>query len=477
MANASYDVVVVGTGPGGYETAIRAAQLGYTTAVVEKNKLGGVCLNIGCIPTKALIKSASVVADAKHAETYGLSGTLTPDFPRVIAYSRGVANKMNKGVEYLMKKNKITVHYGAATITGKGTLSIAPSTDMDGKQIGEATTLTAKTIIIATGARAREIPPLPVDGTRVITYKEAMTQTERPKRLVVVGAGAIGVEFAYVYHYMGTEVTIVEVQDRLVPVEDADVSKELEKAYKKMGIKVMTKAQVQGVDGELGNLTVRVKTAKGDETIACDQVLSAVGVIGNTENIGLETVGIKAERGEIQIDEWGFTGVEGFYAIGDVAGAPWLAHKASHEGISCIEHIAVKDGKYDGHPHPLNKAQIPGCTYCEPQIGSIGLTEAKAKEEGREILVGKFPFSASGKASAIGHTEGFVKIILDKRYGEILGAHIVGPEATELITEVVAAMAAEATGETLMDAIHPHPTLSEAVMEAVKVAYGRPMNI
>ena len=477
MANASYDVVVVGTGPGGYETAIRASQLGYTTAVIEKNKLGGVCLNIGCIPTKALLKSAELVADANNAESYGLSGTLTPDFPRVIARSRGVAAKMNKGVEYLMKKNKITVHFGAATITGPGTLAVEPSTDMDGKAIGEPMTVTGRHIIVATGARAREIPPLPVDGRRIITYKEAMTQTEKPKRLVVVGAGAIGVEFAYVYHFMGTEVTVVEVQDRLVPVEDADVSKELEKAYKKMGVKIMTGSQVQGVEGEYGALRVRVKTAKGEQVIECDQVLSAVGVVGNVENIGLETVGIRAERGDVQIDAWGFTGVPGFFAIGDVTGAPWLAHKASHEGIACIEHIAAGEGKFEGHPHPLNKSAIPGCTYCQPQIGSVGLTEAKAREEGREIKVGVFPFSASGKASAIGHTGGFVKIILDARYGEILGAHIVGPEATELITEIVAAMAAEATGETLMEAIHPHPTLSEAVVEAVRVAYGIPMNI
>ncbi len=471
MANASYDVVVIGTGPGGYETAIRSAQLGFKTAVIEKNKLGGVCLNIGCIPTKALLKSAEVMAYASHFEEYGLTGQAKADFAKVIERSRGVADKMNKGVAYLMKKNKIDVIMGHATLEGKGQISVKPSETMDGEQVGENTTVQAKHIIVATGARAREIPPLPVDGKKVITYKEAMLQKTPPKRLVVVGAGAIGVEFAYFYHHMGTEVTIIEVMDRLVPVEDADVSKELEKAYKKMGVKLMTGAQVQGVDTKGKAVKVQVKTKKGEETIECDQVLSAVGVVGNVENIGLEKLGIKTDRGSIVVDEFGRTNVEGIYAIGDVAGAPWLAHKASHEGIVCVEKIAGKD------PHPLDKRNIPGCTYCNPQIGSVGYTEAAAKEAGYDIKVGKFPFSANGKASAIGHMEGFVKVIYDAKYGEFLGCHIIGAEATEMIAEAVTARTLETTAHEIMEAIHPHPTLSEAVMEATKVAYGIPMNI
>ena len=478
MANASYDVVVIGTGPGGYETAIRSAQLGYKTAVIEKNKLGGVCLNIGCIPTKALIQSAQLVADTAHAAEYGLDGpALTPVFEKVIARSRGVAAKMNKGVEYLMKKNKIDVVMGEATLEAPGRIAVKPSVDMDGNAVGTATTVEARHVIVATGARAREIPPLPVDGKRIVAYKEAMTQTERPQRLVIVGAGAIGVEFAYVYHHMGTQVTLIEVMDRLVPVEDAEVSKELEKSYKKLGIAVMTNAQVQGVEGEYGALRVKVKTKKGEETVACDQVLSAVGVTGNVEGLGLEALGVTVEKGSILTDEWSRTGVAGVYAIGDVAGAPWLAHKASHEGILCVEHIAVEEGKAPLHLKPLDKGNIPGCTYCQPQIGSVGLTEAKAKEFGYEIKVGKFPFSASGKASAIGHTEGFVKVIYDAKYGELLGCHIVGSEATELIIEAVLAREAELTAHEVMEAVHPHPTLSEAVMEATKVAYGIPMNI
>ncbi len=471
MANPQYDVVVIGTGPGGYETAIRSAQLGFKTAVVEKNKLGGVCLNIGCIPTKALLKSAELMDYASHFEAYGLTGQAKANFDKVIERSRGVADKMNKGVAYLMKKNKIDVVMGHATLEGNGQIDIQPSETMDGEKVGEAKKISAKHIIVATGARAREIPPLPVDGKKVITYKEAMLQKTPPKRLVVVGAGAIGVEFAYFYHHMGTEVTIIEVMDRLVPVEDAEVSKELEKAYKKMGVTLMMNAQVQGVDTKGKTVKVQVKTKKGDETIECDQVLSAVGVVGNVENIGLEKLGIKTDRGSIVVDEFGRTGVEGIYAIGDVAGAPWLAHKASHEGIICIEKIAGKD------PHPLDKLNIPGCTYCNPQIASVGYTEKAAKEAGYEIKVGKFPFSANGKASAIGHTEGFVKVIYDAKYGEFLGCHIVGPEATEMIAEAVTARTLETTAHEIMDAIHPHPTLSEAVMEATKVAYGIPMNI
>ena len=470
--SASYDIVVVGSGPGGYETAIRATQLGFKTAIVEKNKLGGVCLNVGCIPTKALLKSAEMINHAKHFDAYGISlaGTVEPDFGAIVDRSRGVADKMNKGVQFLMKKNKIDVIEGKATLVSAGELSIEPSENMDGKSIGKAQSITAKHIILATGARAREIPPLPIDGVNIISYKEAMMQKTRPGSLVIVGAGAIGVEFAYFYHNMGTRVTIVEVMDRLVPVEDVDVSKELGRQYKKMGIDVMTGAQVMSVDTSGKTLKVHIKTAKGEQVVETDQVLSAVGVTGNVENLGLEALGIEFDRGSILTDEFGRTNVPGVYAIGDVAGAPWLAHKASHEGIICVEKIAGKD------VHPLDKANIPGCTYCIPQIASVGLTEQAAKEKGLNVNVGKFPFSASGKASAIGHTDGFVKIIFDAKYGELLGCHIIGPDATELIAEVVTARTLEATYHEILDAIHPHPTLSEAILEATRAAYGVSIN-
>jgi len=471
MATANYDVVVIGTGPGGYETAIRASQLGFKTAVIEKNKLGGVCLNIGCIPTKALLKSAELMEYAAHFEAYGLTGTAKPEFEKVVLRSRGVADKMNKGVQFLMKKNKIDVILGHGTLQGGGKIDVQPSEDMDGNKIGEKRTVDANHIIIATGARARTIPPLPIDGAKVITYKEAMLQTTPPKRLVVVGAGAIGVEFAYFYHHMGTEVTIVEVLDRVVPVEDADVSKELARNFKKAGIGVMTSAQVMSVDTKTKTLKVTVKTKKGKEVIECDQVLSAVGVMGNIENLGLEALGIKTDRSAIVIDEFGRTGVAGVYAIGDVAGPPWLAHKASHEGILCVEKIAGLDVQ------PMDKNNIPGCTYCQPQIASVGYTEQAAKEAGYTLKVGKFPFSASGKASALGHTQGFVKVIYDAKYGELLGCHIIGYDATELIAEIVAARTLETTAHEIMEAIHPHPTLSEAIMEATRVAYGSPINV
>ncbi len=472
MADSKYDVVVIGTGPGGYETAIRASQLGFKTAVVERNKLGGVCLNIGCIPTKALLKSAEIMEYARHISDYGLKvgGDVTADFPAVISRSRGVADKMNKGVQFLMKKNKIDVVMGHATLAGKGKVNVEPSEDMDGNKVGEKKTIEGKHIIVATGARAREIPPLPVDGKKVITYKEAMLQRERPKRLIVVGAGAIGVEFAYFYHNMGTEVVIVEVLDRLVPIEDEDVSKELGRSFKKMGIKAMTGAEVQSVDTSGNVLKVKVKTKKGEEVLEAEQVLSAVGVVGNIENLGLEALGIKTDRGSIVTDEFGRTNVEGIYAIGDVAGPPWLAHKASHEGILCVEKIAGED------VHPMDRNNIPGCTYCQPQIASTGYTEKAAKEAGFDIKVGKFPFTASGKASAAGHTEGFVKVIYDAKYGEFLGCHIIGYDATELIAEAVTARQLETTAHEIMEAIHPHPTLSEAIMEATRAAYGRPIN-
>jgi dihydrolipoamide dehydrogenase len=408
MANKSYDVVVIGTGPGGYETAIRATQLGLKTAVIEKNKLGGVCLNIGCIPTKALLKSA--------------------------------------GVEFLMKKNKIDVIFGYGKLAGKGKIAVEPSTDMDGNKIGEKATVEAKHIIVATGARPREIPPLPIDGKKIISSTEALLQTERPASMLIAGAGAIGVEFAYFYNSMGTDVTVVEMLDRVVPVEDADISKELARSFKKAGIKVLTSATVEKVDTSGKTCKVTVKTAKGNESFEVEQVLSAVGVAGNVENLGLEELGVTVEKGAIKVDEFYRTNVAGVYAIGDVAGPPWLAHVASHEGIVCVEKIAGLN------PEPVNYKNVPGCTYCQPQM-------------------------ASGKAAAIGHTEGFVKVVFDAKYGEFLGCHIIGYDATELIAEVVTARTLETTYHEVMEAMHPHPTLSEAVMEAVRAAYGQSINI
>lgn len=473
MANAKYDVLVIGSGPGGYETAIRAAQLGLKTGIVERDKLGGVCLNIGCIPTKALLKSAEVMEESKHISDFGLAldGEVSINFDKVIERSRGVADKMNKGVQFLMKKNKIDVLFGHGRLAGDGKVAIEPSTNMDGDEIGEKKTVEAKHIIVATGARAREIPPLPIDGEKVITYREAMLQKEPPKRMVICGAGAIGVEFAYFYNQMGTEITIVELLDRLVPVEDADISKELERAFKKQGIRAMTSAEVQSVDTSGDSIKVVVKTKKGEETLECDQVLSAVGVVGNIEDVGLEEAGVATEPGKIVVDEFYRTNVEGIYAIGDVAGGPWLAHKASHEGITCVEKIAGED------PRPINYNNIPGCTYCQPQIASVGYTEEKAKEEGFDVKVGKFPFSASGKASALGHTEGFVKVIYDAKYGEWLGCHIIGRDATEMIAEAVTARELETTAHEIIESMHPHPTLSEAVMEASRAAYDRAINI
>ena len=479
MADQTYDVVIIGSGPGGYETAIRAHQLGFRVAIVEKNKLGGVCLNVGCIPTKALIKSAEVMSQLTHLADYGLSmgdGAPQADWPAVVARSRGVANKMNGGVTFLMKKNKVDVFMGAATLQGDGKISVEPSTDMDGKHVGEAVTLQAKHIIVATGARARAIPPLPIDGEKVIDYKQAMLQTTRPERLLIVGAGAIGVEFAYVYHHMGTEVTIVEVQDRLVPVEDRDVSKELERVYKKMGVTIMTGVQLNGVDTSGDTVKATLTTKKGEQTIEVDQVLSAVGVTGNVEGIGLDEVGVAYERGAITVDEFYRTNVAGIYAIGDIVGAPWLAHVASHEGIICIEQIAFEEGKLEHGPHAVDYTNVPGCTYCIPQIASVGYTEEAAREAGLDIKVGKFPFAASGKAAAIGDQTGFVKVIVDAKYGEVLGTHIIGHDATEMIAEIVTARNLETTAHEIMETMHPHPTLSEAVMEAFRDAYGQAIN-
>lgn len=470
----AYDIVVIGTGPGGYECAIRASQLGLKTAVIEKNKLGGVCLNIGCIPTKALLKSAEVMDYVSHLSDFGLKldGTVTPDFEAVIGRSRGVAQRMEGGVQFLMKKNKIDVIQGHAKIVAKGKIQVSPSVDMDGKTLGTEQTVEAKHIIIATGARPRELPSLPIDGKHIISSKEALLQTTQPKSLLIAGAGAIGVEFAYFYKKMGTDVTIVEFKDRLVPIEDEDISKELARNYKKLGINLKLGATVEKVDtsGKILKATIKnVKDGK-EEVIEVEQVLSAVGVVGNVENIGLEELGVVVEKGSIKVDEFYRTNVEGIYAIGDVNGPPWLAHVASHEGIVCVEKIAGL------HPHAVDYGNIPGCTYCQPQIASVGLTEAAAKEKGLEIKVGKFPFTASGKATAIGHNEGFVKIIFDAKYGELLGCHIIGVDATEMIAEAVTAKALETTSNEIMEAMHPHPTLSEAVMEAARAAYNRAIN-
>ena len=454
-----YDVIVLGSGPGGYVTAIRASQLGLKTAVIEREALGGICLNWGCIPTKALLKSANVFEYIEHAEDYGISvASPKADFKGMVARSRGVADGMSKGVQFLMKKNKIDV------IMGNGKL-------LPGKQVevtaedGTVQTVSAGHIIIATGARSRQLPSIPQDGKNIIGYREAMTLAKQPKRLVVVGSGAIGVEFAYFYNAIGTEVTVVEYQNRIVPVEDADVSKQLEKSFKKAGIKVMTSSEVLDVKTKAGEQTVTVKTKKGEENLKCDVVLSAAGVISNIENIGLEDVGIAVDGGKIIVDDFYASNIPGYYAIGDCVPGPALAHVASAEGITCVEKIA-------GHsPEPIDYGNIPGCTYCFPEVASVGMTEAQAKDAGHDIKVGKFPFSASGKASASGHKDGFVKLIFDAKYGELLGGHMIGANVTEMVAELVALRKLETTGHELIKTIHPHPTLSEAVMEAAAAAY------
>ncbi len=454
-----YDVIVLGSGPGGYVTAIRASQLGLKTAVVEREALGGICLNWGCIPTKALLKSANVFEYIEHAEDYGISvAKPKADFGGMVKRSRGVADGMSKGVQFLMKKNKIDV------IMGNGRL-------LPGKQLevtdeaGKKQTLSADHIIIATGARSRQLPSIPQDGKNIIGYREAMTLKDQPKRMVVVGSGAIGVEFAYFYNAIGTEVTVVEYQDRIVPVEDSDVSKQLEKSFKKSGITIMTSSEVLGVESKGKEQVVKIKTKKGEETIACDVVLSAAGVVANIENIGLEDVGIVVDHGKVVVDDYYATNIPGYYAIGDCVPGPALAHVASAEGITCVEKIA-------GHtPEPIDYGNIPGCTYCFPEVASVGMTEAQAKEAGHEIKVGKFPFSASGKASASGHKDGFVKLVFDAKYGELLGGHMIGANVTEMVAELVALRKLETTGHELIKTVHPHPTLSEAVMEAAAAAY------
>ena len=454
-----YDVIVLGTGPGGYVTAIRASQLGLKVAVVEKESLGGVCLNWGCIPTKALLKSANVFDYINHAADYGIEvKEAKHDFGAVVKRSRGVAEGMSGGVKFLMKKNKIDVIMG----TGK----IAPGKKIMVTDDKEKTTeYSADHIIIATGARSRVLPNLPQDGKKIMGYREAMTLPKQPKKMVVVGSGAIGVEFAYFYNAMGTEVTVVEYMDRIVPVEDVDVSKQLEKSFKKAGVNIMTSSEVTSVDTSGAGCMVTIKTKKGEEKIEADVVLSAVGVISNVENIGLEDVGIIVEKGKIQVNDFYQTNMPGYYAIGDCVPGQSLAHVASAEGITCVEKIAGQS------PEAINYNNIPGCTYCMPEVASVGYTEQAAIDAGYEVKIGKFPFSASGKASASGHKEGFVKLVFDAKYGELLGGHMIGANVTELIAEIVAMRKLETTGHEIIKTIHPHPTLSEAIMEAAAVAY------
>ncbi|MEM1324701.1 MAG: dihydrolipoyl dehydrogenase [Bacteroidota bacterium] len=458
----NYDLIVIGSGPGGYPAAIRASQLGMKVGVVERESLGGICLNWGCIPTKALLKSAQVFNYIQHAADYGIKVDKSEaDFGGMIKRSRDVANGMSKGINFLFRKNKID------TLTGHGELTKDKKvkvTDAD----GNSKEYTAPHIIIATGGRARELPNLPIDGEKVIEYRKAMTLPSQPKKMVVVGAGAIGVEFAYFYNSIGTEVTVVEFMEQgLVPREDTDISKELTKIYKKAGVNILANTSVEKVDTSGKSCVVHIKDRKSgkESTIECDVVLSAAGVSANTENIGLEKLGIPTERGLIQVDEFYRTPVAGIYAIGDVTQGQALAHVATAEGILCVEKIAGH------HPEPINYKNVPGCTYCSPEIASVGYTEKEAKEAGYDVKVGKFPFSASGKASAAGAKEGFVKVIFDAKYGEWLGAHMIGANVTEMIAEVVAARKLETTGHEIIKAIHPHPTMSEAVMEAAAAAY------
>ena len=449
-----YDIIVLGSGPGGYVTAIRASQLGFETAIVEKESLGGVCLNWGCIPTKALLKSAQVFEYLKHAEDYGLKVEgADKDFDAVVKRSRGVAEGMSKGVQFLMKKNKIDV------IEGFGKLKPGKKVDVDG------TEYSADNIIMATGARSRELPSLPQDGKKIIGYREAMTLKEQPKKMIVVGSGAIGCEFGSFYNAMGTEVTIVEYMPNIVPVEDEEVSKQFERSLKKAGINIMTGSSVESVDTSGDGVVATVKTKKGEEKLEADIVLSAVGIKTNIEGIGLEDVGIITDKDKVIVNDWYQTNMPGYYAIGDVTPGPALAHVASAEGIICVEKLAGM------HVEKLDYGNIPGCTYASPEIASVGMTEKQAKEAGYELKIGKFPFSASGKASAAGNKDGFVKVIFDAKYGEWLGCHMIGAGVTDMIAEAVLGRKLETTGHEVLKAVHPHPTMSEAVMEAVAAAY------
>ncbi|MFM2284994.1 MAG: hypothetical protein RLZZ543_491 [Bacteroidota bacterium] len=461
----NYDLIVIGSGPGGYVAAIRASQLGMKVAVVEREELGGICLNWGCIPTKALLKSAQVFEYLQHAADYGIkvSGG-EADFESIVKRSRGVADGMSKGIQFLLKKNKIDTLFGFGKLTKDRKVEVKAA---DGK----ITQYTAKSIILATGARSRELPNLKQDGKKIIGYREAMTLPKQPKSLVVVGSGAIGIEFAYFYNAIGTKVTVVEFMPNIVPVEDEEVSKQLERSLKKAGISIMTEASVEAVDTSSDVLKVKVKTKKGEETLEAEVVLSAVGVVANIENIGLEEAGVKTDKGKVLVDDFYKTNVEGVYAIGDIVKGQSLAHVASAEGIICVEKIAGH------HPEPLNYGNIPGCTYCSPEIASVGMTEKAAREAGYEIKVGKFPFSASGKASAAGTKDGFVKVIFDAKYGEWLGCHMIGANVTEMIAEAVVARNLETTGHEIIKSVHPHPTMSEAIMEAAAAAYGEVIHL
>ncbi|HWY10143.1 MAG TPA: dihydrolipoyl dehydrogenase [Bacteroidia bacterium] len=461
----SYDIIVIGSGPGGYVTAIRASQLGFKTAIIEKENLGGICLNWGCIPTKALLKSAQVFEYLNHAKDYGISAdNIKADFNAVIKRSRDVADGMSKGIQFLMKKNKIDVVMGTAKVKpGK-------KVEVKGND-GKVTILDGKHIIIATGARSRQLPNLPQDGKKIIGYREAMNLPKQPKSMVVVGSGAIGVEFAYFYATMGTKVTVVEFLPNIVPVEDEEVSKQLEKSFKKAGIDIMTDASVESVDTKGADCKVKVKTKVGEIVLDAEIVLSAVGIASNIEGIGLEETGIKTDKGKIITDKFYATNVAGYYAIGDCVGGQALAHVASAEGITCVEKIKGM------HVDPIDYNNIPGCTYCQPEIASVGFTEKKAKEAGYTLKIGKFPFMASGKAKAAGSPDGFVKLIFDAKYGELLGAHMIGANVTEMVAETVAIRKLETTGHELIKTIHPHPTMSEAIMEAAAAAYGEVIHL
>ncbi len=462
----NYDILIIGSGPGGYVAAIRASQLGMKVGVVERSELGGICLNWGCIPTKALLKSAQVFRNMQHSVDYGIivKGEVTPDFASVVSRSREIADGMSKGVQFLFKKNKIELIAGSGKLVNKNTVEVTTKN-------GEKSQVNAGHVIIATGARSRELPNLKQDGEKIIGYRKAMVLKKLPESMIVVGSGAIGSEFAYFYHTLGTKVTLVEFMPTLVPLEDEEVSKQLERSFKKSGMTVLTDSTVESVDTGGKKCKVRIKTKKGTETQEADIVLSAVGITPNIEGIGIEDLGIEIENGKIKIDEFCRTNVEGIYAIGDIVHGPALAHVASAEGIVCVEKIA-------GHsPQPLNYRNVPACTYTSPEIASVGFTEKQAKEQGYDIKVGKFPYTASGKASAAGQKEGFVKLIFDSRYGELLGAHMIGYNVTELIGEIVVARNLETTGMEIIKSVHPHPTMSEAIMEAAAAAYGEVIHL